>query len=219
MVFNLRRRGQVIAGFGGATALLLALTILTSGWHSLVEWVSSMVSYPADMLIEYDIATLAAFYAHWVPPLMRLALEGTLLAATCGLAALVWHRAGRRGGVPLIATGYLWAIWFLVTPFAHWHDEILLTLPVLALLGRDARNLVPRLRRLFERRSNSGYSRLPFFALYVAFATILVPFPLPINILFLPLLGIAACLTLAARQPLRWLGPPTEASRAAWRVS
>jgi hypothetical protein len=37
--------------------------------------------------------------------------------------------------------GWLWAVWFLAAPFAHFPDEILLTIPILAYLGVDGERL------------------------------------------------------------------------------
>src|SRR5206468_1405431 len=54
-------------------------------------------------------------------------------------ATLVWwwkHRTTPNAGILDIA--WLWIAWFLAAPFAHFHDEVVLTLPVLAVLGRDA---------------------------------------------------------------------------------
>jgi len=43
--------------------------------------------------------------------------------------------------VPLQKTGWLWFLWMLATPYAHFIDEIVLVIPVLALIGVNGRHV------------------------------------------------------------------------------
>lgn len=49
--------------------------------------------------------------------------------------------ANQQSDRQLLATGSLRFRWLVATPYAHFADEILLAVPILGLLGRDAQKL------------------------------------------------------------------------------
>ena len=42
--------------------------------------------------------------------------------------------------MPILTTAWLWFLWLIATPYAHFIDEALLAVPVLAVVGPDGRD-------------------------------------------------------------------------------
>lgn len=140
-LFHAPARGRFASGWAGATAALLGLTVLTSGWNSLALWLNGLNSWSRGIDREPNIASLSGLYVTWTSRPVQLALALALLLFALALTARVWSANKNAGSVRMLAVGWLWGVWFLVAPFAHFPDEILLTVPILALLGRDGDNL------------------------------------------------------------------------------
>jgi hypothetical protein len=191
VTFHSPARGRVGAGFGVGTLGALGLTVVALGWHLLRFWSVGLVGYSKDMRFSPDIASLAGLYVRWAPYHLRLAAGAVLLVMALVLTALTWRRLRHKSAASPLAVGWLWILWLLVTPYAHFSDEMLLTVPLLALLGPAGRALP---------------HRIPTAALYLA-AVSLVLFswdPMHVQLLCLPLLAVAACLAFAAKQQPAW---------------
>lgn len=87
----------------------------------------------------------------------------------------------------MLDTGWLWFAWFLATPYAHINDVIMLTPPVLALLGTNAQ------------RVTWAPAAAVLYLLFVGILTL--PPGIPITAEPLELLTAGACLAVAARRP------------------
>ncbi|GAC1638174.1 MAG: hypothetical protein NVS4B2_27180 [Chloroflexota bacterium] len=137
VLFHSTRKARVTAGFAIATALGLGITLATTGAHSLVWWEHGLTSYSADMAIQPDVASLAGLYVRWAPTSMRLALEALSLAVALALTAHAWWVFRRRDDIPMESVAWLWFVWMLATPYAHYFDEMLLAAPFLVVIGRN----------------------------------------------------------------------------------
>jgi Glycosyltransferase family 87 len=135
VLFHVRARRPMALGFTGVTLLWLVLTLLTTGLQSLVEWITGLHSWSQGISKEPNIASLSGLYVGWASRPLQLVLAGVLLLLALPATAVTWRRF--RGTAPVLAVGWLWVLWFLVSPFTHYPDLIVLTVPVLALLGRD----------------------------------------------------------------------------------
>jgi len=96
-------------------------------------------------------------------------------------------------------------VWFLATPFAHFPDEILLTIPILALLGRDGQHL--------------GQA-IPVFVIYLLFFSLAL-FPVTLfhaSPLSLSLAAVAGCLAVAAHNRRHRQGVADSATGSLSRV-
>jgi alpha-1,2-mannosyltransferase len=186
LVFHAANRRRVIGGFLGATGFFLGLTIAATGWQTFVAWLHGLVGYSEDVGNLPDVASFAGLYVRSVPHDVRLSIEAFSIAVAIILTTLAWHRYGRSGTVPMRTVGWLWALWFLATPYAHFFDEIMLVFPILALVGRDG---------AFASRK-FGAS-----AIYLGFASLLVISAAPggFQLLWLPLVAIMLCLYLDGR--------------------
>jgi hypothetical protein len=136
-VFHATDRMRMAAGFMAATAIIFGLTVLTTGIQSISEWIGGLNNWSQGIAKEPNIASLSGLYVGWASRPAQLAIASVLLLMTMVLTGATWRRLGGRGYVSLVAVGWLWALWFLVSPFTHYPDVIVLTLPVLALLGRN----------------------------------------------------------------------------------
>ncbi|HEX6509924.1 MAG TPA: glycosyltransferase 87 family protein, partial [Chloroflexota bacterium] len=143
-LFQTRSRRAFATGFGLATLVLLGLTAMTTGLHSVVLWIQGLNSWSQGIAREPNISSLSGLYAAWASRGLQLFFAAALLIAALGLTAVVWRKMGGRSSLPLICTGWLWAVWFLASPFTHFPDEVVLTIPFLALFGRNAARLSTR---------------------------------------------------------------------------
>jgi hypothetical protein len=181
VLFHTGSRRATAAGFGIASLALLAVTLVTTGAGSLGIWVSGLLRYSRDMAIQPDVASLAGLYVRWAPTGVRLGVEALVLLAALALTALVWRLHRAKQMVPVAAVAWLWFVWFLATPYAHFFDEMLLTVAFLTLLGFNGRDLV---------------RPMPALSLYLLFFSLLLISWTPYHayLLALPLLVIAALL-------------------------
>jgi Glycosyltransferase family 87 len=140
-VFHATHRRRMVAGFVTVTATLLGLTVLATGVQSLVQWISGLNSWSKGISKEPNIASLSGLYVGWASRPMQLVIASALLLLALAITAVTWRRLRTQGTVPIIAVGWLWALWFLVSPFTHYPDVIVLTLPALALLGRNGNRI------------------------------------------------------------------------------
>lgn len=186
ILFHTHDRRSAIGGFVGATATLLISTILLLGWHRCEQWIGGLLAYSRDLAISPDMASLSGLYVRSTYSWLRLSIEGAGIGAALLCSALVWYRLRGRGQAPPIAVAWLWALWFIAVPYAHFYDEVLLTVPVLAVLGRDGRWLTRRVSAV---------------ALYLVVLSLLLISLAPhgVGLLWLPLAGILLCLYRARR--------------------
>lgn len=126
------------AGLVGGIVGVIVACMVTAGTASIGWWLHALTGYSERLAVQPDIASLAGLYVYTASTGLRILLEGASLALALGASAVFWLR-GRNGGTePPLAIAWLWILWFLATPFAHFHDEVVLALPVLAMLGRNA---------------------------------------------------------------------------------
>jgi hypothetical protein len=187
VLFQSRQRRKVVVGFAAASALALCATVATTGAHSLGMWVGGLIRYSRDVTLEPDISSLAGLYVRNAPVDMRWGLGALALLSAAVLTVVMFRRLSGGPIQPELAAGWLWILWFLATPYAHFFDQILLTLPVLAFLGRDG--------FLVTRRDQVITLYLIFFSLvFIEWA------PHGIQLLSLPLVAIIFALEKASRQ-------------------
>jgi hypothetical protein len=172
------RRGTLALSFAITTAVLAVLTVLATGAASIKDWVAGMAGYSNAITTSPSVASLSGLYARWAPSGLRFALEAAATLTAVALTTYLWRAGAGKGQLEVLAVGWLWFAWFLAAPYAHFYDEILLTLPLLALLGRNG-----------ERLAEAG----PTLALYLAFFSLLVLSATPggVQLLCVPLLAIA----------------------------
>lgn len=179
VLFLAPSRLRTAISFAGTSLLLLLLTVLTTGPDALRQWVRGLTGYSRDIATSPSVSSLSGLYVRWAPSGARTALEVVALVAAMALTYVAWRRRAGDATVPALAISWLWLAWFLAAPYAHFFDEILLTVPVLAVLGRDGKHL-----------GEAG----PTLALYLTFFTLLVLSVAPggVQPLPIPLLAIAA---------------------------
>lgn len=188
VLFHSAQWKRYAAGFLAATAGLSGLTAALAGPGSFGRWMGGLTGFSQATAVEPKLASLVGVYAQWAPSTVRLGLEVCLLlTAIVATAAMRW-RTWRLGELTVLAVGWLWTWWMLATPFAHYYDEILLAVPLLALMGRDA--------------SRIGRA-LPLAALYMMFVSVFLLrwTPFHVQLLALPLLGVLICLARASAWP------------------
>lgn len=186
VLFHPPYRRRLLAGFGVATGALLGLTMVALGWHSMELWFQGLTSWSHDIGLQPNMASLAGLYAGWAPYRLQMILTAFILALASAMTIRTWKVQGQALALPSVSA-WLWVVWFLATPYAHFPDEILLTLPVLAMVGRDGRELG---------RKNA------LLAVYILFISLTL-FSVTIshaNLLSLTLLVVAVCLYQAHNQ-------------------
>ena len=136
-VFHCERRRSMAAGFGALTAALLALTVMTTGLRSLTEWLAGLNSWSKGISKEPNIASLSGLYVGWAPRPAQLLIAGALVGAALLVTGLAAWSLRPVTAIPMRSVAWIWILWFLVSPFTHYPDVIVLTAPVLALFGPD----------------------------------------------------------------------------------
>lgn len=186
--FHAPRPRALATGFGLATLALFYLTLITSGASSLSQWVVGLESYSKDMAIQPDVASLAGLYVAWAPAPVRALVGGLLLATALALTFAMWRHKRSRGPVSVMSVAWIWIMWFLATPYAHFADETLLVIPIIALLGQNGVNV----RR-----------RYAAITLYAALFSLMVLQITPFEVYLLPvgLVIIGICLFRARHRP------------------
>lgn len=180
-LFHVDQRRRAAAGFLSATAALFIATAFTTGLLSLAQWVAGVVSWSNGIGKEPNIVSLSGLYAGWAPRPLQVALAAGLVALGSAATLVAWRRLHKADVVSVLAVGWLWVLWFLVSPFAHYTDVIVLAVPVLALVGPDGQYI----------------SRpLSIAALYLAFFSVTV---LWTPLVALPVVALAGLLALGAR--------------------
>lgn len=167
------------AGFAAASVVLGLLNLGILGPESYRAWFVALFGYSSDIAAQPNLASFAGLYAPWVSSPLRLILEVIQAGGALALTWIAFKRSPpRRRESSSRAAAALWILWFLVVPYDHFPDEILLAFPVLLLIGRDAVNIA------------SGYR---WVALYLLLFSI-VPFtwtPHRLEFLWLPLAALA----------------------------
>jgi hypothetical protein len=144
LLFLTSQRRPALSGFLAATGAGLVATATVTGWQSVIWWLGALTSYSRQIAVQPDIASLTGLYVYWLPGRIASLLQLLTLAAAALATGAWWLRRTRGAVVQPIDIAWLWILWFLATPFAHFHDQVLLALPLLALLGRNARGLTHR---------------------------------------------------------------------------
>lgn len=188
MLFHSPNRRRVLAGFSIATASLFSVMLVTSGLARIPQWIHGLAGYSRDEATSPDVASFAGLYVRAIPHDVRLYAEVLVIFVALAVTLLAWHRHGRGREIPMAQVGWLWALWFLATPYAHFYDEVILAAPIIALLGQDGLHLD---------------KKEPTIALYLVFFSLLVISAAPrgIQLLWLPILAVMVCLYLPTRSP------------------
>lgn len=183
-LFLVASRRQLIYGFGVASICMGVLTALLVGPHALVWWMHGLTDFSADMTLQPSLACLSGLYVRWAHASLRLMLEELALGAACWLTATTWLRHHRAKPAGMADIGWLWCVWLLATPYAHFPDEIL---------------LAPAIMAMFVRTRETRSQFLALAAVYLLFLSLFLTnwYPLQANLLSLPLLAVALCLRFA----------------------
>lgn len=177
-----------MAGFSLTTGSLLGLTLLSTGWSSVVNWTAGLVGYSQDVRIQSDVVSLAGLYVRWMPSVGRTKLEELSLELAITITVVYWYRVRRNAPLDFARDTWLWVGWMPAAPYAHFYDEMILAIPIAALVGRHGYRL--------NRRRTVLALYFMFFSLPVLFWT-----PFQVYLLPLPLIGVAACMLRVEHHP------------------
>lgn len=192
VLFHAPSRTRVLGGFLAGTVCMLVLTALLVSPDPIAWWVHGMTGYSGDMSLQPSLACLSGLYVRWAHAPLRLTLEILGLAGACSLTAVRWMRRSRESRTPIADLAWLWCVWFVASPYAHFPDEILLAVPLVA---------------SFARAHATGAYRWPALALYLLFLSLPLAtwYPMQANLLALAVLGVALCLAQVRRSESRRL--------------
>jgi Glycosyltransferase family 87 len=140
-LFHAADRRRFILGTASGVCFLLAANVAACGTGSVMEWFNGLVGVSSITGRQPNMAPLIGLYAGWVSATVRLLLEVSTLAVACLLTYFTWRRTRLQHEIPVFSVAWLWVVWFLALPYAHFADEIVLSIPILAMLGRDTRLL------------------------------------------------------------------------------
>lgn len=198
---------RTAAGFTAGTLALLAGTLIGPGPRSLLFWLQGMVAVSGIAGEQPNMIPLVGLYGGWASGTLHTALEALTVAVALGLTGWWWLRLRGMEHVPSSLVAWLWAVWLLALPYAHFPDEILLAPAILAVLGPNGRDMT---------------RPLPGACVYLLYvSTLLYNVELGhVQLLWAPLMTVAILLYRHAAGSLRALGDrsldvPAPASRYA----
>jgi Glycosyltransferase family 87 len=145
MLFHTSSTVRAAAGFALTSALGLILTLVTVGGGSLIQWERSLVAFSQDIAAQPGVVSLSGLYMNWTNSPARIALEAIAVAAALILTYMYWRQKRPVYG-PHGAAVWLWPIWLLATPYAHYPDEMVLAIPVVALLEPNGMSIGYRIQ-------------------------------------------------------------------------
>ncbi|GAC1638179.1 MAG: hypothetical protein NVS4B2_27190 [Chloroflexota bacterium] len=198
-------RVRVVIGFILGTLVLVGLTLVGPGVSSLLAWLHGIQSVSGLAGEQPNMIPLVGLYAGWASPALHSVVEYLALAVAVCLTGWWWRRLRHLPDVPFHLVAWLWPVWLLALPYAHFPDEILLAPAILAVLGPNGRDLG---------------KLTPALCLYLLYgSTLLYNLEVQhIQFLWLPLLGITIALYRYALQPLRTSGgAPIGNTALMWR--
>lgn len=140
-LFHTARPRRVFSGVVAGLLVLIGATLVTVGQEGLLRWAHGLSSVSGMIAAQPNIAPLIGLYAGWTSQPLRTAIQGGAAVLALGLTMREWRRRTNAGPVPFLSVAWLWALWFLVLPYAHYGDAILLAPALLSLLGRNGENL------------------------------------------------------------------------------
>lgn len=185
--FHCRSHWRAVLGFSAGTVALFAVSLLTMGTRGLREWMDSLLYYSNNAAINPHLATSIGLYVRWAPGTLSRFLMYGLVAAASVTTVVTFVRTRHRLPLPVEPLAWLWILWFLVLPFGHFYDEILLAIPVLA---------------LFTRRGRPAMTTGGVVSLYLLFLSILIYNQTPGGVFLLSVPLIVIC-GIAARRAWR----------------
>jgi hypothetical protein len=147
VLFASTSRLKTIAGMSAGSICLVLLSAVVAGYASVGAWAGSLLGYSRDLSVQPDIASLSGLYVYSMPSVARLLLQTLLVLSGLGLTWW-WWRARQSDVTEVKDFAWLWVLWFLISPFAHFHDEVVLAIPVVACLGIDGHLVTSRARLL-----------------------------------------------------------------------
>lgn len=134
-------RRRFLSGLSAGLLVLLGASLVTVGPRVLLHWVTGMYSVSSMVAQQPNMAPWIGLYAAWAAPPVRMGIELLLGAGTIVATAVAWRRLRQQTPVNFAQIGWLWALWFLILPYAHFADEVLLAPAILALLGINGARL------------------------------------------------------------------------------
>ena len=180
LLFEAPDRGRVIWGFLGCYAVRNVITVAVVGWQPLFGHFKGLLGFTQSIALQPNLASLSGIYVRNVGHAGRLGLEIASVAVASGLTGWWYLRSREQPQSGLLGAAWLWGLWMLATPYAHFIDEMVLVIPLVALLGKDGERV----------------SRWPCIAaLYLAAGSIFLFSAQPdgVQLLWLPLVGLTAC--------------------------
>lgn len=145
-LFHSPARVKTMAACVAVAAGAMAASVALTGPKVALSWLFALTGYSRGLSSQPEIASLSGLFSYCAGPVVTLALNATLVLVALTLT-LWWMR---RMSVARLLRGtavhnsipshsaWLWIVWFLATPYAHFHDEIMLAVPIAAILGVDA---------------------------------------------------------------------------------
>jgi hypothetical protein len=140
-LFSPPRRWRIVSGFSAGALSLFILTMLGPGPQSFVAWTNGLFGVSNLVGQQVNMVPLVGLYAGYLSQPLHNTLEFLTVAAALGLTVWYWRRLRGYSSVPFHLVAWLWPLWMLALPYAHFADEIVLLPAVLAVLGHNGRNI------------------------------------------------------------------------------
>ncbi|HWE60133.1 MAG TPA: glycosyltransferase family 87 protein [Chloroflexota bacterium] len=134
-----QRRPAIYGVLAGAAAWVVVAMAADGGIGVFGRWWASIHDYIGTIRLQPDVASIPGFYYSSAPAGMIGPLNGIcLLAAFAMVTALAWYAWRVRGGdehARALLFGGGIAAYFALSPYVHTGDQVVLALPLLALIG------------------------------------------------------------------------------------
>jgi Glycosyltransferase family 87 len=141
VLFHAPHKRWVVGGFLAAFLSRQVFTIALLGQQYESWRIANLMSFSHSMPTQPNVSSLSGLYAQLLPETARLVLEAVSVGVAGAMTLVFWWKTRHESSLPLLRTGWLWFIWLIATPYAHYIDEMLLVIPVLALVGCHGRRI------------------------------------------------------------------------------
>lgn len=137
------QRRSALLGFLAATAAWGALAVVADGGPGIFgRWWASIHDYLGSIRFQPDVASIPGIYYANAPEAMIGPLNSLcLLLAAAAIIVLARRAWGGEARARALLFGGGIAAYFALSPYVHTGDQVVLALPLLALIGPDAQGL------------------------------------------------------------------------------
>lgn len=137
VLYHAKAPKKSISAFIATLACVGVVTVVTTGITSIEQWLAGIQSFQQHITVVPDLTSSAGLYAYILEPGLRNIISNCATLLVMIAIALAWILLPRIRPLPAATVAPLWFAVMFMTPFAHYHDFVVLAIPF-AVLWKSA---------------------------------------------------------------------------------